>query len=112
MQGLTVMCQLERRRRLPRSEKPAPPRRLIFEQRLQQRLALAHLIERKIEAGELRDYAEAARLLGVTRARLSQLADLVLLPADVQSAILEGRMEGVSERQVRVECAVRHSESG
>ena len=70
--------------------------------RRQQRLALAHLIERKIEAGELRDYAEAA-LLGVTRARLSQLADLVLLPADVQSAILEGRMEEVSERQVRLE---------
>ena len=62
----------------------------------------AYLIERKIEAGELRDYAEAARILGVTRARLSQLADLVLLPADVQSSILEGRLEEASERQVRL----------
>ena len=84
-----------------RSRQGRASARALFARRLQQRLALAHLIERRIEAGELCDYAEAARLLGVTRARLSQLADLVLLPADVQNQILEGRLAGVSERQVR-----------
>jgi len=40
-------------------------------------LALAHWIERKIEAGELRNYAHAAAVLGVSRARVSQIVGML-----------------------------------
>ena len=52
---------------------------------LARRLALAHYIERLIDAGRLRNYAEAAAVFGVTRARMSQLMDLALLPAYLQA---------------------------
>jgi len=42
-------------------------------ERCERQLALAVWIERKIEAGELRNYAHAARVLGVSRARVSQI---------------------------------------
>jgi hypothetical protein len=51
-------------------------------------LALAHHIEAMIEAGELKDYAEAASALGVTRARLSQLMSLLLLAPSLQEEVL------------------------
>ena len=57
------------------------------------RVALAHHVEALIERGELRDYAEAARRLGITRARLSQIADLALLAPSIQTAVLLGRCE-------------------
>ena len=37
------------------------------------RLALAHYIERCIEVGAITNYAEAARRLGVSRARVTQV---------------------------------------
>ena len=67
---------------------------------LARRLALAHYIDKLIEEGRLRNYAEAATMLGVTRTRMSQLMDLVLLPADVQEAVLLGKTCS-SERQLR-----------
>jgi hypothetical protein len=39
-------------------------------------LALAHQIQGAIDRGELADQAEAARRLGLTRARLTQVIDL------------------------------------
>ncbi len=50
-------------------------------------LALAHHIERLIEAGELSGYAEAARSLGLTRARLTQVMNLLLLAPEIQGRI-------------------------
>jgi hypothetical protein len=41
-----------------------------------------------IRAGEIRDWAEAARLVGVTRARISQIARLMLLAPALQEEIL------------------------
>lgn len=64
------------------------------------RLALAHLIERKLESGELRSYAQAARLLGVHEVRVLQIANLTLLAPDIQIAVIEGRV-GVTETQLR-----------
>lgn len=75
---------------------PAPP----FPDTLARRLALAHYIERLIDAGELRNYAQAAAVLGITRARMSQLMDLALLPADVQQELLLCS-ERCSERDLR-----------
>lgn len=87
-----------RRERIQRNQQAA---RAGLALRLQQRLALAYLIEQKIEAGELKNYAEASRLLGVTDARVTQLLDLTLLPIAVQNQILEGKEPGGSEVELR-----------
>ena len=55
---------------------PEPTRRPA---RVAVTLALAHMIQRAIDRGEIRDQAEAARRLGLTRARLTQILDLTLL---------------------------------
>ena len=51
-------------------------------------LALAHKIDGMIRSGEIRGWAEAARLIGVTRARMTQIANLLLLAPEIQEAIL------------------------
>ena len=63
-------------------------------------LALAHHVERLVEAGELTGYAEAARALGVTRARMSQLMNLLLLAPEIQKQILSDTVQ-ISERGLR-----------
>jgi len=69
-------------------------------------LALAHKIDGLIRAGELRDLADAARSIGVTRARMTQITNLLLLAPTIQEQILdlppitEGR-DPVSERALR-----------
>ncbi len=69
-------------------------------------LALAHRIDAMIGNSELRDLADAARRLGVTRARVTQVTNLLLLAPDIQAAILDlpavvnGR-DPISERQLR-----------
>ena len=74
--------------------------------RVAERLALAHKIEGMIRAGALRDRADAARAMGLTRARVTQIANLLLLAPAIQEAILElppvtvGR-DPVSERTLR-----------
>jgi hypothetical protein len=54
-------------------------------------LVLAHRIDGMIRAGEIRDWAEAARLTGVTRARMTQIANLSLLAPPIQALILDYR---------------------
>ncbi len=68
-------------------------------------LALAHDIEARIEAGEFRDYADVARAHGLTRARLTQVMNLLLLAPSIQEHVLHlevlpGR-EPISERDLR-----------
>jgi len=69
------------------------------------RLALAHRIAAEVSAGVYADYAAAARHHGVTRARLTQLMNLLLLAPDIQEEVLSlefavGR-EPVTERSLR-----------
>ena len=67
-------------------------------------LALAHHIEAKIRCGELRDYAHAAAVLGLTRARVSQISSLTLLAPAIQEAILDlppATRDPITERQLR-----------
>ena len=52
------------------------------------RLALAYFVDRCVEAGVLSDYADAARRLGITRARMTQIMNLQLLPIETQIRIL------------------------
>ena len=82
---------------------PRPPGRIPRVTRL---LALAHRFEKLIRAGEVRDYADLARLGHVTRARVSQIMDLLLLAPNIQEAILflpatERGRESITERDVR-----------
>ncbi|MEE9395330.1 MAG: hypothetical protein V3W41_22790 [Planctomycetota bacterium] len=46
---------------------------------LEMRLALAHYIEQCVEDGTLASYADAAKRLRISRARMTQIADLLLL---------------------------------
>lgn len=56
--------------------------------RIARQLALAHALQRGVERGEFRDYADMARSLGFTRARITQIMDLLLLAPDIQDQIL------------------------
>ncbi len=51
-------------------------------------LALAHHWERLVRERVVRDYADIARLAGLTRARLSQITYLTLLAPEIQEALL------------------------
>ena len=73
------------------SKRPPPATRLA------RQLALAHKIERLVEAGTLKDYAEAAALLGISRARMSQVMDLLGLAPAEKERILLGEAAGERE---------------
>ena len=66
-------------------------------------LVLAHQIERAVEQGRARSYADVARSLGLTRARLTQIMALLLLAPSIQETILTqpDRVRHLSERQLR-----------
>jgi hypothetical protein len=86
----------------PPSPPPAPVRRPA---RVAIMLALAHKIQDAIDRGVVRDCADVAMRLGLSRARISQLLDLILLAPDIQERILftesvDGR-EPMGERAVR-----------
>lgn len=80
-----------------------PPRR--YPARVARQLALAHALQRRIDSGEFADYATMARALGFTRARVTQLMDLLLLAPDIQTEILflecPPGEQPISERRLR-----------
>jgi len=86
-------------RRTERAPAPPEPSSVPVSSTARQ-LALAYWIEQRIEEGRLRDLAEAARLLGVSRARMTQIANLRLLPVAVQEEILAPGFKG-GERRLR-----------
>jgi hypothetical protein len=63
-------------------------------------LALAHHVEALIAGGELAGLADAAKRLGLTRARMTQIADLALLTPEIQSSIALGEVS-TNDRQLR-----------
>ncbi len=67
---------------------PAPERMKGRLPRITRLMALAIRCERLIQEGEIADYAELARLGHVTRARVTQIMNLLLLAPDIQEAIL------------------------
>jgi hypothetical protein len=68
-------------------------------------LALAHSLQRLIDQGLVADRAALARKLGLTRARVTQLLDLLLLASDVQVAVLA--LEAVDGSEPMVERTLR-----
>lgn len=77
------------RPRQRRRRKPAPIAREHVD-RIARRLALAHLVDRMIEAGEIGSYAEAARLIGVSKSRLSQVMEALAMTREEQESVLLG----------------------
>jgi hypothetical protein len=69
-------------------EAPPPPEPVHRPARVARMLALAHRLQEAIERGEYQDRAELARVLGVTKARVSQILDLTLLAPEIQDEIL------------------------
>lgn len=91
----------------PPPPKPAPVRRPAKVARM---LALAHHLQGAIDRGLVPDRAAVARKLGLTRARVTQLLDLLLLAPDLQLQVLElEAMDGVEPMAERTLRAVAHA---
>jgi hypothetical protein len=74
--------------------------------RITRLMALAIKFQDMVDRGEVRDYADLARLGYVTRARLTQIMNLLLLAPDIQEQLLlSGACESTiplpAERQLR-----------
>lgn len=104
-QVVTGKLHRVRRGRGKRFSAEPPPEQSQRPARVAVMLTLAHTIQRAIDRGEIRDQAEAARMLGVTRARITQIVDLTLLAPGVQEEILflelTDRLEPLRERVLR-----------
>jgi len=98
--SFTVAFGQSRRPRVPHT---APLGRVP---RVARHLALAHEIERRVRAREFQDLAHAARVFGLTRARVTQISNLLLLAPAIQAEILamppvtRGR-DTITERTLR-----------
>ena len=68
--------------------------------RLTRLLALAHRWNRLIEEGTISDYAEIARNMGLSRARVTQIMDLLYLAPNIQEEILLPPSDERSELEV------------
>src|SRR4051812_26969772 len=71
--------------------------------RITRLMALAIKFQDMVDRGEVRDYADLAQLGHVTRTRLTQIMNLLLLAPDIQEGLLFGiPSTGSSERTLRV----------
>jgi hypothetical protein len=68
-------------------------------------MALAIKFQEMVDRGEVRDYADLARFGYVTRARLTQIMNLLLLAPDIQEQFLFGiQTNGSTEKALRAVC--------
>jgi hypothetical protein len=87
--------------------KPLPmPMSLGRLPRISRLMALAIRFDSLVRLGEMADFAEIAALGQVTRARVSQIVNLLNLATDIQEEILylppvAGDRDAISEREVR-----------
>lgn len=95
MSGLTIERQVhfQRGRRTRKVIEPGPPEEPNATPegtvpRISRLMALAIRFDRLIKAGEVADQADLARLGHVTRARVTQIMNLLQLAPDIQEAIL------------------------
>jgi hypothetical protein len=89
-------------RRSPASPK-APDTRIP---RITRLMALAIKFQDMIDRGEVRDYADIARLGYVSRARLTPIMNLLLLAPNIQERVLFGvPSTASSEKALRAVCA-------
>ncbi|MGE3110120.1 MAG: hypothetical protein AB7N65_16560 [Vicinamibacterales bacterium] len=93
----------------PEPPDPAPERGRV--PRVSRLMALAIRFEDLVRCGEVESYADLARLGHVTRARITQVMDLLCLAPDIQEEILflprvELEREAISEHELRPVCAL------
>ena len=89
-------------RTTPVAESPGTPRI----PRVTRLMAVAIKFQDMVDRGEVRDYADLARLGYVTRARLTQIMNLLLLAPDIQERVLFGILSsGCTEKGLRAVCA-------
>ncbi len=91
-----------------RSSSPAEAGRVPRVARL---MALAIRFEELVRRGEVESYADLARLGHVTRARMTQIMDLLCLAPDIQEEILlmprvERQRDALTEHELRPVCAI------
>jgi len=82
--AMEVEVMLDLPRRGPAARPPASPRT----PRVTRLMALAVKYQGLVNVGELRDYADIARLGYVTRARITQIMNLSNLAPDIQEKLL------------------------
>lgn len=77
-------------RRLLIREGPAPLPRLVRGRlpRVARMLVQAHLFQRMLDTGQVRDLADLARRFKLTRARVTQISNYTLLAPDIQAEVL------------------------
>ncbi len=87
---------------------PEPPRALPLQDRLPKLtvlLVLGHAFEQLIARGLVKDYTAIGRITGLSRARVTQIANLTLLAPPIQEEILatdrSGRLHTIPERLFR-----------
>lgn len=91
---------------LKQGKAPPPPPVVGRTPRISKLMALAIRLQALIDEGEVTDYAEIARMGRVTRARVTQIMDLLLLAPDIQEellfmpTVLKGR-DDLSEQVMR-----------
>lgn len=112
--GFTTQCQVHfrkgrcGRKMMRKGEIPAaPPVDPGRIPRVSRLMALAIHFDGLIRRGVVRDYADLARLGLVTRARVTQIMNLLLLAPDIQEEILflpriERGRDPITERHLRV----------
>jgi len=116
--GLTIECKVKfttlrrGRKRMTREEgKARPPAAEGSVPRLSRLMALAIRFEKLVQKGHVASYADLARLGYVTRARMTQITNLLLLAPDIQEDILflprtTTSRDPICERHVRAITAV------
>jgi hypothetical protein len=92
-QALTVECEVhfdrqERGRKRLAEGAAAPALESGRVPRLARYMALALRLDGLVRSGAIRDYAELARLGRVTRARVTQILNLIYLAPAIQEAVL------------------------
>lgn len=117
---LTVECKVhfeighKSRKKLEVGDAPPDPETLVEPgrvPRISRLMALAIRLERLLAENVARDYADLARLGGVTRARFTQIMNLTLLAPDIQETLLflprttRGR-DPIAEPQLRAIAAL------
>ena len=87
---------------------PSPPRI----PRITRLMALAIEFQDMIDRGEVKDYADLARLGYVTRARVTQIMNLTLLAPDIQEKLLSAKSDSAgalaAERHLRHVSSLAH----
>jgi hypothetical protein len=94
---ITLAVWSPRQREQPHPPPPPPHVRLP---RITRLMALAIKFQDMVDRGEVRDYADIARLGYVSRARITQIMNLLHLAPEVQEELLFLK-SGPSERSIR-----------